>query len=243
MHRFYSSSLDTLTLDADESHHAISVLRLGIGDALTVFDGRGREVRARITEARREGVRFSVQSRHESPSPAFRLRLGQAVPKGKAMDLILQKTTELGISDIHPILSDRSVVHLDGDQIGSKAVKWSQVALEACKQCGQNRIPTIHPAQGLQHFLESQRAWQGLKLIASLQPEARPLHLVIGDARTAGNFQEVTLLIGPEGDFTPAEIGSLRSAGYLPVSLGPTILRTETAAIFTVGILLYEGQR
>jgi len=243
MHRFHAPDLNSLVLPPDESHHAVSVLRLGTGDALTVFDGRGREARAQITEAAKDAVRFRILSRHDSPAPAFTLRLVQAIPKGKAMDLILQKTTELGARSIHPILSDRSIVRVDGaEDAAAKAGKWSQTVLEACKQCGQNHLPEVHPPLAVPAFLEAQRAWGGLKIIASLQPEARPLRQLIQEARSAGAYREATLVIGPEGDFTPAEIGAFRGAGYLPASLGPTILRTETAAIFTAGILLYEAQ-
>jgi 16S rRNA (uracil1498-N3)-methyltransferase len=242
MHRFHCPDLDSLTLPPEESHHATAVLRLAPGDALTVFDGRGREARALVTEASKTALRFSILSRHQSPTPAFTLRLVQAIPKAKAMDLILQKTTELGVRSIHPILSDRSVVRLEEGDISTKADKWNQTVLEACKQCGQNHLPEVHPAQSVAAFLETQRAWGGLKIIASLQPEARPLRQLIQDARAAGPYREATLVIGPEGDFTPAEIGAFRGAGYLPASLGPTILRTETAAIFSAGILLYEAQ-
>lgn len=243
MHRFYCPDLDTLVLGPEESHHAVSVLRLGAGDALTAFDGRGREVRGKIESASRDAVRFSVLTRHTTPAPAARIRLGQAVPKGKAMDLILQKTTELGVAAIHPVLSDRSVVQLDGDRAEDKAAKWRQAAIEACKQCGQNHLPEVHAPLRLSEFATAQRAWRGLKLVASLQPEARPLHEVVAAARAAGPCTEATIMIGPEGDFTPAEYGLLRSEGYQPVSLGPAILRTETAALLTVGILLYEFHR
>lgn len=240
MHRFYCPDLDTLTLPEEEAHHARDVLRLGRGDALTVFDGRGREARAVVEELGKNSLRFSILTRHETPPSSFHLRLVQAVPKGKAMDLILQKTTELGVNAIYPVLSDRSVVRLEGDEAPQRAAKWRQVALEACKQCGQNHLPEVHPAQSVAAFLETQRAWGGLKIIASLQPEARPLRQIIAEARTGGAVHQAALVIGPEGDFTPAEMGAFRAAGYLPASLGPTILRSETAAILTAGILLYE---
>jgi len=243
MHRFYAPQIDQGVLSPEESHHALSVLRLQAGDALTVFDGRGKEARATVVSAEKKALRYRVQTVHQSPPPAFQLRLGQAVAKNKAMEFIIQKGTELGLPSLYPVLSDRSVVQLDGDKSESKAEKWSQTALEACKQCGQNRLPEIHPPQSVSALIETQKAWGGVKWIASLQPEARPLHAAIAEARQAGSLNNVTILIGPEGDFTPAEIGSFRSAGYLPVSLGPTILRTETAALFAIGILLYELQR
>ncbi|MDX6765516.1 MAG: 16S rRNA (uracil(1498)-N(3))-methyltransferase [Candidatus Methylacidiphilales bacterium] len=243
MHRFFAPNLDLGILSREESHHALSVLRLKEGDALAVFDGKGREARATVASADKDGLRFRVQSIHQAPAPAFQLRLGQAVPKNKAMDFIIQKGTELGLPTLYPILSDRSVVQLEGERAESKAGKWSQTALEACKQCGQNWLPDIHPPLSVSAFIDSQKAWGGLKMIASLQPGARPLHLVLAEARQTPQWNNLTFLIGPEGDFTPAETGAFLSAGYLPVSLGPTVLRTETAALYTMGILLYELQR
>jgi 16S rRNA (uracil1498-N3)-methyltransferase len=243
MHRFFSPQIDQGTLSPEESHHALSVLRLQPGDALTVFDGKGREGRATVTVTEKNTLHYRVQTTHQSPTPNFQLRLGQAVPKNKAMEFILQKGTELGLPTLYPLLSDRSVVQLDGEKAESKTGKWGQIALEACKQCGQNWLPDIHSPQTVAQFIDVQKSWGGLKLVASLQPDARPLHAVIADARQTGTWNNVTVLIGPEGDFTPSEIGTLRSAGYLPVSLGPTILRTETAALFTLGVLLYELQK
>lgn len=243
MHRFHSPQIDLGRLSPEESHHALSVLRLKTGDALTVFDGRGKEARATVTTTEKNALHYRIQTVHQAPKPAYQLRLGQAVPKNKAMEFIVQKCTELGLPALYPILSDRSVVQLDDDQCGSKAEKWSHTALEACKQCGQNWLPEVHAPQNVAAFVETQKSWGGLKLVASLQPEARPLHTVLEEARASGSGSNITILIGPEGDFTPAEIGVFRSVGYLPVSLGPTILRTETAALFTVGVLLYEMQK
>jgi 16S rRNA (uracil1498-N3)-methyltransferase len=243
MHRFFSPQIDQGTLSPEESHHALSVLRLQTGDALTVFDGKGREGRATVSTAEKNVLHYRVQTTHQSPAPPFQLRLGQAVPKGKAMEFILQKGTELGLPTLYPLLSDRSVVQLDGEKAETKAAKWGQIALEACKQCGQNWLPEIHSPQTVAQFIDAQKSWGGLKLVASLQPDARPLHAVIAESRQTGSWNNVTVLIGPEGDFTPSEIGTFRSAGYLPVSLGPTILRTETAALFTLGVLLYELQK
>lgn len=241
--RFYCPALTDNRLDSEESHHAHTVLRLKEGDALTLFDGKGTEAKAQVVQSGRDALHFKIITQSRHPSPDFRLILGQAIPKGKSMDFIIQKSTELGVSSIAPILSDRSVVQLDGDRIESKQQKWSQTALEACKQCGQNFLPQVEPARKLADFLEQYRKSPALKLIASLQPGAKPLRKTLAEARQNGaNNGDVIYLIGPEGDFTPAEIGLALSAGYLPVSLGPNILRTETATLFLTGALLYELQ-
>jgi 16S rRNA (uracil1498-N3)-methyltransferase len=242
MHRFYCPNPDSLTLDEDESHHALQVLRLSPGDLATVFDGRGHEAKVRLVEPHGRSVRFEILARQTSPAPAFTLSLGQAVPKNKAMDWIVQKTTELGLHAIWPILSDRTVIQVDGERGDAKQHKWQQTALEACKQCGQNRLPVIHPCLSTTDFL-AQSGQPQLKLIASLQPDARPLHQILDEARAHGPIREVLYLIGPEGDFTPSEIGKARSTGYLPVSLGPNILRSETAALYLASVLLHELNR
>jgi 16S rRNA (uracil1498-N3)-methyltransferase len=240
MHRFYCPSLDQKTLSKEESHHALDVLRLKAGDQCAAFDGRGTEAKIRITAATKHKVEFEILSRAPSPAPKCRLVLGQAVPKGKAMDLILQKATELGMSSIAPILSDRSVVQLDGDRSESKHEKWEQALIEACKQCGQNRVPELQPARKMTALLESLGRAPGLRLVASLQPDAKPLPQVIREAKAQGPIPSITFLVGPEGDFTPAEIGAARGAGFLPVSLGPNILRTETASLYLCSVLSYE---
>lgn len=238
--RFFSPSLEGGLLSEAESKHAVQVLRLGKGDTLTVFDGRGTEAKARVTAADKSGLAYEILARAKHPIPDVRVHLGQAIPKGKSMDLILQKATELGVGSITPILADRSVVDLDAEKTEVKREKWQAVVLEACKQCGQNWLPEVHLPTSLPQFLEGlPRA--GLRLIASLQPDARPMPVVLRQAWATGMGGEVTLLIGPEGDFTPAELGRARAAGFLPVSLGPHILRTETATLFCLSALLYES--
>jgi 16S rRNA (uracil1498-N3)-methyltransferase len=239
--RFYCPSFTEGILSPEESHHAQVVLRLKEGDPITLFDGQGKEAKAQVSHSDRHALGFKIITQLRNPERSFKLILGQALPKGKAMDFIVQKSTELGIATVAPILSDRSVVQLEGEKSESKQQKWSQTALEACKQCGQNFLPHIEPARKLADFIEHYRRSPALKLIASLQPEAKPLRTTLTEARTLhGKITEVIYLVGPEGDFTPAEMGLARSAGYLPVSLGPNILRTETATLFLSSALLYE---
>jgi 16S rRNA (uracil1498-N3)-methyltransferase len=241
--RFYTPSFTDHRLNPEESHHAHTVLRLREGDHLSLFDGQGNEAKAQIVQSSRDALLYKVITQTRNPAKSFHLILGQAVPKGKSMDFILQKSTELGVSTIAPILSDRSVVQLDEEKNDSKQQKWSQITLEACKQCGQNFLPQVEPARKLADFLEHYRKSPALKLIASLQPGAKPLRSTLEQARQNGaNLGEVIYLIGPEGDFTPSEIGLALSAGYLPVTLGPNILRTETATLFLTSALLYELQ-
>lgn len=241
--RFYCPDFSLNTLQEEESHHAHIVLRLNEGDQISLFDGNGAEAKATITHADRAALGYKIITQSRNPQRGFELILGQAVPKGKSMDLLIQKCTELGVSTIEPLLSDRSVIQLEGEKIEAKQVKWQQTALEACKQCGQNYLPHVEPASKLSDFLEKYRKSSALKLIASLQSDAKNLRTCLTEARSSGTpLTEVIYLIGPEGDFTPSEIGQARSAGYLPVSLGPNVLRTETATLFLTSALLYELQ-
>ncbi|GAB4253736.1 MAG: 16S rRNA (uracil(1498)-N(3))-methyltransferase [Candidatus Methylacidiphilales bacterium] len=238
--RFFSPSFSTGFLPEPESKHAAQVLRLGPGDTLTVFDGLGTEAKARVTSASKDRVSYEILARAKSPEPRLRVHLGQAIPKGKSMDLILQKATELGASVITPILAERSVVDLDEERASAKQEKWQTTVLEACKQCGQNWLPRVAAPMGVADFL-ADLPKTGLRLIASLQPDARPMPHVLREAWATAPLTEVILMIGPEGDFTPAELGRARAAGFLPVSLGPHVLRTETASIFCLAALLYES--
>jgi 16S rRNA (uracil1498-N3)-methyltransferase len=235
MHRFYLPNLQQPLLSAEEAHHALHVLRLKVGDTLNVFDGRGHEAQVRIAETTKDSVRLTILQHSNTASLPCRITLAQAIPK-KSMDLIVQKATELGVATIVPLVSDRSVVKLDEDS--RRMDRWHEIALEACKQCGNNWLPEIQPPRKARDFLNSPGQFD-LKLIASLQPDSKPLKAILGEA---AKLSSILILIGPEGDFTPAELSSAKSAGCLPLSLGPLVLRADTAAIYTLSILHHELQ-
>jgi 16S rRNA (uracil1498-N3)-methyltransferase len=235
MHRFYLPNLQQPVLAVDEAHHALHVLRLKVGDPLNVFDGRGHEAQVRIAEITKDSVRLSILQHSNTAPLRCRITLAQAIPK-KSMDLIVQKATELGAASIVPLVSERSVVKLD--EHSRRMERWCEIALEACKQCGNNWLPEIQPPQKARDFLTSPGKFD-LKLIASLQPDSKPLKVLLGDAPKPSS---VLILIGPEGDFTPAELILAKSAGCLPLSLGPLVLRADTAAIYALSILHHELQ-
>ncbi|MEM9445268.1 MAG: RsmE family RNA methyltransferase [Verrucomicrobiota bacterium] len=241
MARFYAPDLKHVSsIEGPEAFHAFAVLRLKIGDFCTLFDGLGTEQKARILNIDKDSFEYEPIITQASPKPPCSLHLSQAIPKGKAMDLILQKTTEVGVSSIYPLLSNRSVIELAVNKQKPKTEKWVQTSVEACKQCGQNWLPQIHPYSDIETYLGVTSSLKGLKLIASLQPDAKSLTKVISQAKSEGLIKDIYYLVGPEGDFTPSEMGEARSCGYIPVSLGPNILRSETAAIFLTSILFYE---
>ncbi len=238
-HRFYNPNLSSGKLSPEESHHAVDVLRLRPGDSAAIFDGKGTEARARLIQANAEEVTYETLSTTRTPPLQCRIRFGQALIKPAGMDLLIQKLTELGVSEIWPIASERSVPKPSGEKRISD--RWSSIALSACKQSGQNWLPQIHETAPLDTFLSSPNpAPPAGRIIGSLQPEAKPLPERLATVRQAGGSPALDLLIGPEGDFTPAEIGRARSAGFQPASLGPLVLRSETASLFLASVLHYE---
>jgi 16S rRNA (uracil1498-N3)-methyltransferase len=233
-----------LALTDGEAHHALHVLRLQVGDEVNVFNGRGHEARCSIAEIARDTVRLT-ELQHSTASPVrYRITLAQAVPK-KTMDLIIQKATELGVAAIMPLISERTVVRLgaERDSKHSRADRWRDIALEACKQCGNNWLPEVHPPQMFHDFLDAPGRFD-LKLIASLRSGAKPLKSILSTTPPLhhSTTPSVLLLIGPEGDFTPAELDLAESAGCIPLSLGPLVLRAETAALYALSILQHEFQ-
>jgi 16S rRNA (uracil1498-N3)-methyltransferase len=244
MHRFFLPNLHQPDLTGPEAHHAQHVLRLKAGDELTVFDGRGHEARCAIAEISRDIVRLKILTRSTTPALPCRITLAQAIPK-KTMDLIVQKATELGAAVIVPLLSDRTLVKVNEDS--KRMERWRDIALDACKQCGNNWLPEIQPPQPAHDFLASLPVYD-LKLVASLQPDAKPLKTILSSTESRLEIAptghsvpfSVLLFIGPEGDFTPAELSLAKSAGCRPLSLGPLVLRAETAAIYALSILRHE---
>jgi 16S rRNA (uracil1498-N3)-methyltransferase len=245
MHRFYIPpnewNPDAPILRGTEAHHCRNVLRLKPGDKIVVFNGRGREVTAEI--ASMDGAQIHLRKLHEATTPPLpcRITLAQAIPKGKNMDLIVQKAVEIGAAEIAPLISDRTIVHLDQESAAQKQTKWHFVAIEAAKQCGQNWLPEVHVPQKLAEFFQHASPVD-LQLIGSLQSDAQHLKKILSEycSQHGGLPTSVLMLVGPEGDFTPAELALARSHGCQPITLGPIILRVETAAIYCLSILSYE---
>jgi 16S rRNA (uracil1498-N3)-methyltransferase len=245
MHRFYLAPNEcnaaALALTGSEAHHARNVLRLEPGGKVVLFNGAGREITAEVTAVTARQV--TLRKLHETATPPLRCRitLGQAIPKGKNMDLIVQKAVEIGASEIVPIISDRTIVRLDEDDAVQKQAKWQTIAIEAAKQCGQNWLPAVQTPRPLAQFFAGHARFD-LQLIGSLQSDALHLKQILTDYTAAHGDRpaSVLMLIGPEGDFTPAELNLARSHGCRPITLGPIILRVETAAIYCLSVLSYE---
>ena len=241
-------NLDRLALEADEAHHCLEVLRLAAGARAVVFDGQGHEATVEIATARKGRVELRHLQHAQTPPLTCAITLGQAVPKGKNMEWIVEKATELGAAGIVPLLSERTVVRIDAAEAAKKREKWQRVAVEAAKQCGQNWLPEVAEPVPLKTFFDTAPKFD-LMLIASLQPDSRHLKTVLAEVAAdaparpgfrAQALRRVLVLVGPEGDFTPAEIALAKSAGCRPVTLGPIILRTETAALYCLSVLSHE---
>lgn len=211
------------------ANHILRVLRLGTGAAVTLFDGTGGEFAAHIESVRRDSVLVEVGAHQaiERESP-LDLTLAQGVSRGERMDWVIQKATELGVRRIVPLISARSVVRLDPHQAERKLQHWRGIGIAACEQCGRNRLPELLAPLDLPEFLRSAAAPAELLVLSADGRE---------QIRTLRPCAPTTLLVGPEGGLAPEEQAAARARGFRPISLGPRILRTETAAIAALAAL------
>ena len=230
-----------ITLSQEESHHLVAVNRAGPGATVVAFDGRGAEWICELVDADKRAARLKVRFAQKARPIPWRITLGQALPLGGAMDSIVRKATEIGVSVIVPLESERTQVHLDSERSDRKIGKWQTAALEAAKQCGNPWLPEIAPVTAASAFIEAAKGYD-LKLIASLQPGAKSLKSVLAQFRASQGRAPVNVLwlIGTEGDFTQAEMGLSRTHGFEPITLGPLVLRCETAAVYALSVLSYE---
>ena len=220
-----------LALPAQAAEHVARVLRMNAGDALTVFNGDGFDYTTTLTSVGKRDVMVHVDGReavaNESP---LRLTLAQAVARGEKMDLIVQKATELGVSRIVPLFTERSEVKLDAARAEKRLQHWRGVVASACEQSGRVRVPEVLPAVSLQAWLES-LADDGAQRLALL-PEGTLRARDIGFSAAGG-----WLVVGPEGGLGERDVSMLQQARFQGLRLGPRILRTETAGLAALAAL------
>ena len=245
MHRFYlppkNCAGEMLRLDEREAHHALKVLRVKYGELVAVLDGAGNEFLCTVENCSRDAVTLSVSLKNFKPPPSCSVTLLVAIPKGKIIESIIQKSVELGAHRIVPLLTERVATHLDAGAAADKRGKWQQVAIEAIKQCGAVWLPKIEAPVTIGQFVARQERFD-LSLVGSLQSERRHPRECFEEFQTGHGRrpQSAAVWIGPEGDFTPDELQAIQNSGAQPVSLGQLVLRVETAAVYCLSILNYE---
>jgi 16S rRNA (uracil1498-N3)-methyltransferase len=213
---------DRVILPLGPSRHLIQVLRRHAGDPLILFNGDGRDFGCRILVAAKDAVQVQVEERTDlEPPPTLEIHLGIGVSRGERMDEVVQKAVELGVSRISPLFTKRSMVRLDGVRLQKRRKHWEGVLVAACEQCGRRRLAELATADSLARWLERRHPYS-----------------ILLDHRSAAGLPELTvhsgaltLLVGPEGGLTPQERNLAKQAGFIPVRLGPRILRTETAPL------------
>ena len=218
-----------VTLSDSAAQHVGPVLRLAVGDGITLFCGDNREYQATLCDIQKKSIRVRIDSmrvvNRESPRP---IHLAQAIAKGDKMEWIIQKAVELGVTSITPLLTERCVVRLDTPRLEKKQQQWHAIAIAACEQSGRNSVPTIYPCCTLDYYLHHCDAPTKL----TLSPHTADTWPLIQESSTA-----IALIVGPEGGLSAAEIEETLHFQAYAVRLGPRILRSETAAITALGLI------
>ena len=235
---------DTLTLTDDEAKHCSRVMREREGNQVEIFDGEGRSAVCEITSLSRDRVVCSVLKQSIQKQTPHPITLCQSIPKGGNMELIVQKSVELGVSKIQPLITAHTIARAEA--LEKKQAKWQRIALEACKQCGQNYLPSIEPVLTFTEWLEKGDSYS-TSIVAALDDKAVHLKTLLSEQPTTfirrslseggGN---IALLIGPEGDLSPDEYQAAYTAGFSPITFGDIIMRVETATIYGLSILQHE---
>ncbi|CDG16862.1 16S rRNA (uracil(1498)-N(3))-methyltransferase [Xenorhabdus doucetiae] len=216
-------------LSDDAANHVGRVLRMGNGQALQLFDGSNQVFDATITETSKKTVKVAILdgtfSDHESP---LNLHLGQVMSRGEKMEFTIQKSVELGVNTITPLLSERCGVKLDAERLEKKLQQWKKIAIAACEQCGRNQLPEIRPVMSLETWCAENDGSLKLNLHPRAKHSINTLPLPV---------EKVRLLIGPEGGLSAEEIEMTAKYQFTDILLGPRILRTETTALTAITAL------
>jgi 16S rRNA (uracil1498-N3)-methyltransferase len=217
-----------LDLPAAAARH-VQVLRHQPGDAITLFNGEGGQWQATVLRMGRSDVAVRIDAFEAvDREPQRRVHLALGMPANDRMDWLVEKATELGAASVQPLHTAHSVLRLSGDRATKKQAHWQSVAVAACEQCGGNRVPAVHPVAELAAWLRSSAGVAPLRCALSLAEGTRPLTELL---RETGADTSVLFLSGPEGGLSAQEDAQARAAGFVPVTLGPRVLRAETAAL------------
>jgi len=214
--------------DKNQVHHLKDVLRFRINEPVVIFDDRGIEYRSILEKISSASLTFKIQEKNKSmPGPEkIKITVACAIPKKSKMEDIIDKLTQLGVERIIPLLTERVIVKLDRHKETLRLKRWMKVALNASQQSQRNTLPVIEPVKKIGEVISGSGGYD-LKLIPTLEGERRTLK----DVFVKTKAKNILFIIGPEGDFTPQEISLAKKAGFIPVSLGDSVLRVETAAV------------
>lgn len=239
MRRFFvppkNIKVSDVTITGTDVKHLRQVLRLSVGDKIVVCDGKGNEYRVKINQIDKSEVKGIILERITSPINKSQVALFQGIPRGTKMDLIVRQVTELGISKIVPLVTERTVIRLDKERAEKKVSRWQRIALEAAKQSQRITVPEVTAIQSWSEALNELERFR-LILVPWEEEKERSIKQILSEAQE----ESIAIVIGPEGGFSTAEIRSLSNKGGRIVSLGKNILRTETAGLVALVLVLYE---
>lgn len=243
MHRFMVAPEQIqdkrITLTGEDHKHLSQVLRLGPGDIIGVFDGSGMEYEARLIKVdKAEALAEILSSRLSDTEPRLRVTLFQGIPKGEKMDWIVQKAVELGVYQVIPVITQHTVVKLDQKERQKKAERWNRIAREAAKQCKRAFVPQVLTPVSLDEMLKLRDNYDAAVLLYENEQKKCLKELMI--CYTINKIGDIALFVGPEGGFSSLEVDKCFQNGFAVAGLGKRILRSETAAISGLSIIMYE---
>ncbi len=228
---------EKIAIQGEEARHLIYVLRKKPGDVIQVFDGQGQTYQVKIEKIEKDKIHTKILSRAPTAGIRTKLRLFQSLLKSPKMDYLIQKVTELGVDTVTPIFTARTTVKIDSKKVEGKLVHWRKIALNAAKQCGRAKLPVLNSPVKLAKALETTEN-NGLSLLLHEKEKEKKLEHVLKNLYN--EQRKVNLFIGPEGGFTDEEINLAKTYGVTSVGLKGNILRSETAALVVLGVVLYE---
>ena len=224
-----------ITVSGEDVRHIVNVLRRKAGDELLLCDGQGTDYTVKITHVDRSEIETEIVSRRQRESRYPRITLGQGLPKSDKMDLIVQKATELGVAALVPLVTERTIVKIKDEE--KRISRWAKIAREAAMQSNRADIPQIGRVVSFEEFLRTAALEPRALLLLPWEEGTESIKNIL---RQHPGAENIIVIIGPEGGFSAAEAATAKSRGFLPVSLGPNILRTETAALAVLSMISYE---
>lgn len=241
MSRFYVKPEDVrgceILVSQEEAHHIIDVMRMRAGDIIVAFDGTGKEYIGKILNTSNESLKIKIEKINSiKEKNKISITLAQSLSKGSKMDFIVEKATELGVDEIVPLSTERTIVRLAKEKQPVRVQYWQRIAVGASKQCGRVNVPKVRSLALFDEILKEIKDYD-LAMMACLTEDTKPLNQII----SVFKGKTILIMVGPEGDFTPKEIEAARSAGAKLVSLGRLVLRVDTAALYLLSVLNYES--